>query len=293
MKKVKINSSLMHIIKARLRQKIGASDSSLTSIEQGTEDDLSYVKMNNDMIFFHQFKKNPVNEVFSRYQYSHYEIDKKPHPIYGIHRNHTDNLLSLKVDSQIKKKILEKFPIHKDDVVLELGAFYGFGSMKLSKLVGNNGKVISVEADKNNFKILKQNLSKNNITNVTPINKGIWNKSGHLKFFKEHNQRNSLVEDLLDDVQISDSIEVDTVDNILSLLGIEHVDLISMEINAAEINGLKGMDKILSKNNIRLMAAGWYDFNGKPAWIKMKEILENYGFEVFIGVQNRVFAFKE
>jgi len=184
-------------------------------------------------------------------------------------------------------------PIKQGDVVLELGAYCGFGTMKLSQLVGENGKVIAVEADKINLEILKKNIHSNNIKNVIPINKGIWNKKGSLTLFKELNQRNSLVEGLLENIESKDEIEVDTVDNILSELKMVRTDFITMEINAAEINGLKGMQKTLSKNNIRLVSAGWYDFEGKPAWMKIKEILTKQGFSVYIGVQNRVFAIKK
>lgn len=295
MKKVKINESLMHILKARMKQKLGISSNqnSLKIVEEGKKDGVSFLKLDNGMIFFHEFTKKPLNEVYSRHVYSHYEIDKKPHSLYGIHRNHTDNLLSLKVDETIRNDLFKKMPVKYGDVVLELGAFYGFGSMKLSKLVGDNGKVISVEADKTNFEILKKNISENNISNIIPINKGIWNTKGNLTFFQESNQRNSLVDDLLENVEKQNSIEVDTVDNILSDLNIDHVDFISMEINAAEVNGLKGMKKTLSKNNIRLVCAGWYEFEGRPEWVSIKEILEEYGFSVYVGVQNRVFAIKQ
>ena len=63
-----------------------------------------------------------------------------------------------------------------------------------------------------------------------------------------------------------------------------------MENNGAEVNALEGMKKTLSHNNIRLVSAGWYKLEGNPRWVKIKEILMKYGFSVYIGVQNRVFA---
>jgi len=293
---VKINSSYMHILTAKLRQRLGFTSTNqvhLEIIETGENEKYPYIKLNNNQIFFHRFSESPLREIFTRHVFSHYEIDRKPNPTYGTDRNHVDNLLNLKVDNKIKKFLLENMPIKQGDIVLELGAYCGFGTMKLSQLVGENGKVIAVEADKINFEILKKNIHSNNIKNVIPINKGIWNKKGTLTLFKELNQRNSLVEGLLENIESKDEIEVDTVDNILSELKMDRIDFITMEINAAEINGLKGMQKTLSKNNIRLVSAGWYDFEGKPAWITIKEILSKQGFSVYIGVQNRVFAIKK
>lgn len=295
MKKVKINSSFMHMLKARMIHKLGrnlSDDDRIKIIESGKKDAMAFIKLSTGEIFFHRFFKDPLYEVFTRYIYSHYEIDKKPHPVYGIHRNHTDNLLKLKVNEKIRKNLLEKMPIKKDDTVLELGAFCGFGTMKLSKLVGKDGKVIAVEADPTNYKILNQNILANNIENVLTINKGIWSKKGSMQLFKEKNQRNSLVVDLLESPDSNEKIDIDTVDNILSENQIMDIDFVTMEINAAEVEGLKGMKNTLEKKYLRIIAAGWYNYEGKPEWQLMKTMLENNGFQVFIGVQNRVFAIK-
>ena len=53
------------------------------------------------------------------------------------------------------------------------------------------------------------------------------------------------------------------------------------------------MKNTLSKKGIRLISAGWYDYDGKPAWTIMKKLLEEYGFSVYVGKQNRVYGIKE
>lgn len=286
----------MHILKAKMRQKLGTKNCeeiSLKIIEEGNEDEIPFVKLTNGQVFFHRFFNSPLTEVYTRNIFSHYEIEKKAHPTFGVHLNHIDNLLNLKINDEERQKLLNFMPVKEGDIVLELGAFCGFGTMKLSNLVGENGKVIAVEADKINYKILEKNIKNNNLKNVKIVNKGIWNANGELSLYKESNQRNSLVEELLDNVEKSEKIEVDSVDNILKKLDINQVDFITMEINAAEIEALKGMKNVLMQDDIRIIAAGWYEYNGKPAWKKMKEILEEYGFTVYIGVQNRVYAFKK
>lgn len=293
---MKINTSLTHILKAKMRQKFGiktSDENSLKITEEGKEDGLPYIRLNDGKIFFHRFFNSPLTEVNTRYKYSHYEIDKKPHPNFGVHLNHIDNLHNLKINEKIRKELLTKLPIKSGDIVLELGAFCGYGTMKISEMVGEKGKVIAVEADKINYKILEKNVLKNNFKNIKIVNKGIWNSKGKLSLFKESNQRNSLVKDLLNNVESDEMIEVDTVDNILKDLEIERVDFVTMEINAAEIEALQGMKKVLSQKNIRIIAAGWYEYEGKEAWRKMKEILEGFGFTVYLGVQNRIFAYKE
>ena len=248
MKNMKINSSLMHILKARMRQKFGiktTDEDPLKIIKEGVEDGFPYIKLQDGKKFFHRFLKSPLTEVNTRYKHSHYEIDKIAHPKFGVHLNHIDNLLNVKINENTRKELLDKLPIKNGDVVIELGAFCGFGTMKISEMVGEKGKVISVEADRINYKILEKNITNNNLKNVKIINKGIWNSKGELSLFKESNQRNSLVEDLLNNIESKEKIEVDTVDNILKDLEIDRVDFVTMEINAAEIEALQGMNKVL------------------------------------------------
>ena len=53
------------------------------------------------------------------------------------------------------------------------------------------------------------------------------------------------------------------------------------------------MKNTLSEKGIRIISAGWYNYQGKPAWKLIKKILEDYEFSVYIGKQNRVYAIKE
>lgn len=46
-----------------------------------------------------------------------------------------------------------------------------------AKLTGNNGKIISIEPQKDNFSILKDNIELNKLNNVIFVNKAIYNKS--------------------------------------------------------------------------------------------------------------------
>ena len=291
---INLNSSLFHIIRSKLYQKFNWStkeDNRIKIIETGI-DEFSFVKTNSNRIFYYNNIKNILLDIFSRYEFSHYEINQPAHKKYGIHRNHIDNLTNIKIDSITKKMLIDKMPIKKGETVVELGAFYGFGTMKLSDMVGNKGKVIAIEADKKNFQILKKNIDMNNISNVVTVNKGVWNESGKGTLYKIKNQGNSLVPEFLKN-NSKDEIDIYTLDNILISNNLDSVDLISMEINGAEIEALQGMEKILSQNKLRIIAAGWYEHNNELSFKKLVSILEKNHFKVFVGVQNRVYALKD
>lgn len=75
MKRVEINSSLMHILKARLRQKLGfisTDEVPLKIIETGKKDGYPYVRLNNNQIFFHRFSKSPLIEILTSQGFSVY-----------------------------------------------------------------------------------------------------------------------------------------------------------------------------------------------------------------------------
>ena len=292
--KLNLNKSGFDLLRGRILQKLNLDIKKygIDIIEKGIKDDLAFVKLQNNLVFYDTDMKSLLSSLIFRYQQSHYEINKN-FKNSGIHLSHVDNLLNLPVKPELKKYLMHNMPIKSGDTVLELGAFRGFGTIKLSQLVGNNGKVISVESSKPNFEILKKNIDVNKISNVSIINKGIWNKKGMSLLYKEENQRTSLVKDLLKKSKNEIEIEVDTVDNILLENKIKKPDFITLEINAAEIEALQGMKNTLSEKGIRIISAGWYNYQGKPAWKLIKKILEDYEFSVYIGKQNRVYAIKE
>ena len=71
--------------------------------------------------------------------------------------------------------------IKQGDTVLDLGAGIGDFSVCASKRVGESGRVIAVEPNKNDFEFLLKNIKMNGCENVVPINCGVAVKSGILK----------------------------------------------------------------------------------------------------------------
>jgi len=68
--------------------------------------------------------------------------------------------------------------INKGDIVIDAGANIGMFSIMASILVGKTGKVIAIEPEPENLKILKRNVELNNINNMIIINKALFSKSG-------------------------------------------------------------------------------------------------------------------
>jgi FkbM family methyltransferase len=260
-------------------------------LEQGKEGDLYYVVLGNGTKLYSN--NNKLKEhVYVRYDCCDYEVDKQPTKYLATYRRHQDKLFNLKVEQEIRDQLMEIVPPQKGDTILELGAYMGFGAVKLSQIVGENGHVVSVEADPNNFEVVKKNLAVNGCSNVTPINACIWNEETELNFYSVSAQGKSVVKGLLRKPAIS-KIKTTTVDRILEQQNISEVDLVTMEINLAEVEALRGMTALLNNTKkMRIVAAGWYSYKHKLACEWMKEILEDQNFKVYVGVKNRVYAVK-
>jgi hypothetical protein len=69
----------------------------------------------------------------------------------------------------IKRTYEKFFSPQKEEIVIDGGAHIGLFTIKASKVVGNNGLVIAVEPEPENFNLLCRNLKINSLVNVIPL----------------------------------------------------------------------------------------------------------------------------
>jgi FkbM family methyltransferase len=69
------------------------------------------------------------------------------------------------------------------DCFVDVGANVGYFTMLASTLVGQSGKVVSIEAIRRTFEVLTRNLDANRAGNVRAINMAVWDKEETLTFF--------------------------------------------------------------------------------------------------------------
>lgn len=79
--------------------------------------------------------------------------------------------------------------LKKGDIFLDIGAHIGFYSLNASKLVGEEGKVLAIEADPHAYRQLTDNLQLNNIQNVAHFNYGVSDKIETLELGIDTKQR--------------------------------------------------------------------------------------------------------
>jgi FkbM family methyltransferase len=168
----------------------------------------------------------------------------------------------------------------RGDVIVDGGSYPAEFAVLCSHLVGENGKVIAFEPDPKNFLHVKNVFEQNNLTNVVLLNKGLWNKNSILKFNSKNNVASTLM--ISNKEKISNIVEIACVnlEDELNKLNINRINFIKLDIEGAEINVLKGIKSLLSKNKIYLSIASYHIVDEQMTCFSVENILRDYGFSV-------------
>jgi len=179
--------------------------------------------------------------------------------------------------------------INKGDIVIDAGANIGLFSIIASILVGKTGKVIAIEPEPENMKILKRNIELNNLDNIIVVDKALFSKSGErIKFYRDGaTSRISLS----DNNEPGNYIEVETItfDDIISNINL-HPKVLKMDIEGAEkfallpsqstfqtINYFEGEIHSPEDYNVLLRYSNLFIFKQEPT-ISMINVL-NFSFK--------------
>jgi len=211
-----------------------------------------------------------------------------------FHYQHIETIDDIPGLSTLEKEYLKKLYTPKNgELILDVGAYMGYGTVRLSKEIGTNGHVIAVEADSDALCLLKHNISSNNLSNVTVMPKAIWNQANLvLDLSKSSRQANSLITNIVEPLN-SSTVETTTVDEIVQMLDSRRVDFISLTVNGAELEAVKGMKETLTNcSHIRLSIAGWYKRDNKRICEIIYPLLREYGLQVAVGRKGGVLAWK-
>lgn len=148
--------------------------------------------------------------------------------------------------------------IKPGNVVIDVGANLGYYTVLFSYLVGESGLVFSYECNSKNFEILKENININAISNerVKLIKKAVYSCDTHLEFYstEKFTGNGSLIKYdeqyykyFHNDSIINEKVECEPLDKYNFL---QHIDLIKIDIEGAELHAFKGMEELLAKNKV-------------------------------------------
>lgn len=175
-----------------------------------------------------------------------------------------------------------EFHINHNDVIVDIGAHLGFFSIKSSQLA-KNGMVYALEPFSLHYKLLRDNVSTNNIKNIKLFNVALSSSSCPLEFFYtlqgEPGDTSLYVLDAEKKLhkEIVNSI---TLDEFFKNENISKCDFMKLDCEGAEYDILfNSSDETISK--INRIAMEWHRFVPEHEPRKMENFLRDKGFKVF------------
>jgi FkbM family methyltransferase len=175
------------------------------------------------------------------------------------------------------------------DVCVDIGAGVGTETQLMSDLVGEKGRVFSIEASPKVYKALELCIEYNKLKNVTACNCAISNENGTVAITDniENYIANAIVKDAVDGCDMVTSM---TIDKYISNNGIELIDYMKINIEGAEILLIQAFKKI---KNVKHIAISSHDFLANKTGNKslftteaVVEFLKANNFEIYIRFTN-------
>jgi len=132
-------------------------------------------------------------------------------------------------------------------VIVDIGAHIGKYTILSGLVLQDKGTVIAIEPDPANFALLKENISLNNLTNVNAFNLGCWSSDGRKVL---HRQLWDFGGGSFVDRTRGESVFVSVrrLDGLLRENGVDHVDVMKLDVQRAEAEVLRGASTTLSSN---------------------------------------------
>lgn len=129
--------------------------------------------------------------------------------------------------------------------VVDIGAHIGYYTLLAARTVGENGRVLSFEADSSNYAVLVKNIELNSYSNVIAVNQAVSNYVGKGMLSRSSHNGVSYI-------SYSDSIQteraeviVTTLDAYLTSIGDSVIDLVKIDVEGSEFHVIEGMTNLI------------------------------------------------
>lgn len=177
----------------------------------------------------------------------------------------------------------ETVELFKDELnegmkVVDVGANIGYYSLLASQQVGESGKVIAIEPVEETFRRLEKNISLNDLTNIRILNKAVGEKKTTGKILNK--KARNLNRITFENFSNSTKTKIISLDSVFNQ---RKVDVVRMDVQGFEYFVLKGMEEIISNNEIKIFIEihpskmeSCYDVELKEFW----DLLSKHNFKI-------------
>jgi FkbM family methyltransferase len=174
-------------------------------------------------------------------------------------------------------------------VIVEVGAYCGYKTVRFADLVGESGLVMGVEMMHENAAMMRRNIEANGLgERMVCVEKGVWNETGETEVYSESTVRNSIVDiGGLGMERRGEVRPVDTLENILKDFAPGRmIDFLDIRVNGAEYEALEGIGDQLSRVKV-LFVPVVYEVGGRDRRAEIVGWLERRGCAILPCSTNR------
>ncbi len=158
---------------------------------------------------------------------------------------------------------------------MDIGANNGYYTLIGSQLVGDSGKVISIEPNPKSFKRLEQNILENGIKNVYIFKIALSDYNGSENLYLNDGSEDACAS-LISNVQKKpiQKVEVRRFDDLFKN---DNIDLIKMDVEGSEISIIRGMNQYLKTHpDIKILIEWNPSYRNEDDFIYISNIYINY-----------------
>lgn len=187
----------------------------------------------------------------------------------GIEYFLTDYESFIIVCPSFERWIWKYFEPAEGETFVDVGAHIGKYALRVARLVGEDGRVIAVEADPINFQALTKGTQINGLRNVLALNLASWNKAEKLRLYRGTSSGRATVQNN----ECSEYIEVQATPLDKILAG-EKVDWIKIDVEGAEVETLEGLTHTLDRHHPKVIVEALKCNTGKAV-----SFMTQHGYE--------------
>ena len=168
--------------------------------------------------------------------------------------------------------------------VVDVGANLGVYTVLGARATGPTGRVVSFEPDPATCALLGDTVALNGFGNVDVVAKAVAADEGRATFyrFEGHSGIGSLCKPNARGGTETIDVETTTLDGELDRLGVEHVDVVKLDVQGAEIEVLRGAASVLARDHPRLFVEFWphaFENMGVDPW-ELPTLIRDAGYSI-------------
>jgi FkbM family methyltransferase len=156
-----------------------------------------------------------------------------------------------------------------------VGAHIGKYTVTVARKMQDKGRVIAIEPEPVNFSLLSQNVVLNHLNNVILQNIACSDRNGKADLYV-HKDRPTLHSFYINMGLMKIEVNTVTLDTLIQRLKLDRVDLIKIDVEAAEIDVFKGAVSVLQSYHPQII----FEAYDESVLNQIKQIISNFDYNV-------------